>query len=102
MKTNKLKNKNVLSKRSKKYCRCLIHVRSKKIKSPYAICTNSVFNIQKTKRPRKTECGKNYNFNNFSIKELRLYAQEKKIRIRKNNRNLTKKKIIKKLKKKYR
>tara|TARA_B110000238_G_scaffold182407_1_gene208150 strand:+ start:25 stop:336 length:312 start_codon:yes stop_codon:yes gene_type:complete len=102
MKINKLKKKNYLTSRGKKYCRCLIHVRSKKIRSPYAICTNSVFNLQNKKRSSKTKCGKNYNFKNFSVSELRLYAQEKNIKIKKKNIFLTKKKIIEKLKKKYR
>lgn len=102
MKTNKLlKKKNNLSKTGRKYCRCLIYVRSKKIMSPYAICTNSVFNRKNKKRPLKTKCGNHYNFNNFNIKELRFYAIEKKIKIKKKNKFITKKQIIEKLKKKY-
>ena len=97
----KLKNKNLLSKKKQKYCRCLIHVRSKKVKNPYGICTNSVYNLQKKKRPKKTECGKNYNFDNFSVKELRLYTKEKNMKITKNNKYLTKKQLAEKLKKKY-
>ena len=49
----KLNKKNYLTKKEKKYCRCLIHVRSKKIKNPYGICTNSVYNLQKKKRKKK-------------------------------------------------
>jgi hypothetical protein len=75
-------------------------VRSKKIKSPYGICTNSVFNLQGKKRS-KINCGKNYNFNNFTVDELRLYAKETNINITKNNKYLTKKEIISVLQKKY-
>ena len=98
MKKKKKKFKNNISMKSinRRYCRCLIHVRSK-TKSPYGICTNSVFNLQ-GKKKSKINCGKNYNFNNFTANELRLYAKEKKINIRKNKKFLTKKAIIRSLK----
>lgn len=99
MKT-KLKKKNFLSRSEQKYCRCLIHVRSRKM-SPYGICTNSVYNLQKKKRRRVVPCSKNYDFSRFTAEELRLYAKEKKIRTRKNNRFITKKNLIESIKKNY-
>lgn len=102
----KLNKKNYLTKKEKKYCRCLIHVRSKKIKNPYGICTNSVYNLQKKKRKKNIECSKNYDFDTFTLEELRLYAKEKNIPITKNNKYLSRKKLLGKIKykqkKKYR
>jgi hypothetical protein len=97
MKT-KLKKKTILNIREQKYCRCLIHVRSSKL-SPYGICTNSVYSLQKKKRKRVVPCSKNYDFNSFTAEELRLYAKEKKIKTRKNNRYIKKKKLIESIKK---
>jgi hypothetical protein len=42
-----IKKKSKLTNREKRYCRCLIKVRTKGIQNPYAICTNSVYNLQK-------------------------------------------------------
>ena len=96
---SKLKKKTFLSRREQKYCRCLIHVRSSKL-SPYGICTNSVYNLQKKKRKRIVPCSKNYNFSRFTLEELRLYAKEKKIKTRKNSRYIKKKNLIESIKKK--
>ena len=87
---SKLKKQTVLSRREQKYCRCLIHVRSRKL-SPYGICTNSVYNLQNKKRRRVIPCSKNYDFSRFTAEELRLYAKEKKIKTRKNSRYIKKK-----------
>ena len=47
----KIKKKSKLKPVERRYCRCLVYVRSKKkIKSPYGICTSSVYNKQKKKR----------------------------------------------------
>jgi hypothetical protein len=96
---SKLKKKTFLNRREQKYCRCLVHVRSSKM-SPYGICTNSVYNLQKKKRKRIVPCSKNYDFNLFTVEEIRLYAKEKKIRTRKNNRFIKKKTLIQSIKKK--
>ena len=93
----KIKIKAKLNAIERRYCSCLISVRSKKIKSPYGICTSSVYNKKKKKRKKRVPCGPNYNFNNFSINELRSYAREKKLL----KKNMTKKGIISVLKKKY-
>jgi hypothetical protein len=60
-KNNKNKKKKTkLSSIEKRYCRCLIKVRSRKIQNPYGICTSSVYNKQNKKRTKIVKCGKNY------------------------------------------
>lgn len=60
-KNNKIKKKkSKLSSIEKRYCSCLIKVRSRKIKNPYGICTSSVYNKQNKKRTKIVKCGKNY------------------------------------------
>ena len=44
-KTNRCKSF-ALTNREQRYCRCLTKVRNKGIKYPYAICTNSIYNLQ--------------------------------------------------------
>ena len=39
------KKNSKLSKVERKYCSCLVKVRSKRIKNPYGICTNSVYGL---------------------------------------------------------
>ena len=95
----KLIKKSILSPRERRYCRCLVHVRTKKIK-PYGICTNSVYNLQKKKRTKRVYCSKNYNFDSFTVKELRHYAYEKKIKTRENNKLLKKKELLQSIKRK--
>lgn len=64
-----------------KYCRCLMHVRSKLHAKkqadirPYAICTKSVVHKYKIPQPRFCD----YDFKEFTIDELKAYAIEKKI-----------------------
>ena len=74
-KKNLIKKKSNLLKIEERYCRCLIKVRSKKIKSPYAICTNSVYNLQNKKRNKIIDCSSNYNYTNFSKNQLINYNQ---------------------------
>ena len=95
----KLIKKPFLTPREQKYCRCLVHVRTKKIK-PYGICTNSVYNLKKQKRNKVISCSKNYDFESFTVKELRLYANEKKIQTRKNKKLMKKKDLLKSIKRK--
>lgn len=89
----KKKTKKILSI-DKKYCSCLMKVRSKNIKNPYGICTSSIFNKQGLTKKKIIKCSKHYDFSKYLLKNLRLYAKEKKI---KNYYKLTKKKLIKKL-----
>ena len=82
------------TEREKRYCRCLMKVRSKlKRGSPYAICTNSVYSIQGTKRRKVVKCSEKYDFKKYTMKQLRAYAKEKKI----PHSNMNKSNLIKKL-----
>lgn len=47
-----------LTQKEQKYCRCLLHVLSKKIKNPYGICQSSV----RPDNRRVTPCFTNYHF----------------------------------------
>ena len=95
-----------LNSREKRYCSCLMKVRSKslkneKISSPYGICTNSVYNIQNVKRTKMIKCSDNYNFDQYDLKTLQAYAIEKKIPIKTRTGNLySRSLLLKKLKKK--
>ena len=105
---NKLKKKSYfkkgsrLSDRERRYCRCIIKVRSQGIRSPYAICTNSVYNRQGTVRNKRVSCTKNINFKNLSLKELRNQAVKSNINIKTpNNKYYPRSILIRKLKSKY-
>jgi hypothetical protein len=75
-----IKKKSKLTNREKRYCRCLIKVRTKGIQNPYAICTNSVYNLQKKKRKTIVKCTKNYDFTKMTLKQLQSYSRKKKIK----------------------
>ena len=84
------------TKREKRYCRCLMKVRATLKKgSPYAICTNSVYSLQGTKRRKVVKCSENYKFKKYTLKQLKFYAKEKKIAYS----NMKKSELIKKLEK---
>jgi len=87
-----------------KYCSCLMKVRgnmyikTKKIISPYAICTNSLYNRQRKRRTKMVRCTSYYNFKKYSISHLRAFALEKKIKIKnKHNKFYSKVELIKKI-----
>jgi hypothetical protein len=83
------------SKREQRYCSCLMKVRpTLKRGTPYAICTNSVYSLQKTKRTKRVACSKKYDFKKYTLKQLKAYAKEKKIK----PINLKKKDLVIKLK----
>ena len=96
-----IKKKSNLTKREKKYCSCLMKVRATLKKSnprsPYAICTTSLYNAQNLKRTKRINCSKNYNFNVYNLNHLRQYAREKKIKIYEKGKLLNKSKLIKRL-----
>ena len=71
--------------------------------NPYGICTNSVYNLQGLKRNKVVECGKYYDFSNYTIPMLRFFLNEKKIKgISKLNKNqLLNKQKLKKKKNQY-
>jgi hypothetical protein len=69
-----------LTEREKRYCRCLMKVSAKgRVKSPYGICTASVYNKQGVTRNRVVPCSENYKFENYTLPQLRKYASSRKI-----------------------
>ena len=80
-----------LSKVERKYCSCLVKVRSKRIKNPYGICTNSVYGSRKLKRNKLVRCSKYYNLDKLKKNQLYYIAKEKKLRVTKR---LLKKELI--------
>ena len=83
-----------LDKEEKKYCSCLMKVRSKKINNPYGICTNAVYSSRNSIRNRLVNCAKHYDFKKYNLKTLKLYAKEKKI---KGYSKLNRKQLLQKL-----
>lgn len=81
LKSKKLNSKKIIKTNSKlssiekRYCRCLVKVKSSKIKNPYGICTSSVYNKQNKKRTKRVNCSKNYNFKNFTKSQLKYYKK---------------------------
>ena len=80
----------------RKYCSCLVKVRSKNT-SPYGICTNSVYGSRKLKRKKNIKCSKIYKLPNLTKKQLFNLAKEKKVRV---NKNMYRTRIMSLLKKK--
>jgi hypothetical protein len=78
-KYNKIFKTKNLSFVEKKYCSCLMKVRNTKF-NPYGICTNSVYNLQGLKRNKVVECGKYYDFSNYTIPMLKFFLKEKKVK----------------------
>ena len=100
---NNIKKSNKRTK-EQKYCSCLMKVRgntykkTRKVISPYGICTNSLYNRQKEKRNKLIRCSGYYDFKKYDIDYLRAYALEKKIKIKnKYNKFYSKSELVKKL-----
>ena len=70
-----------LSKVQRKYCSCLVKVRSKKIR-PYGICTTSVYESRKIKRKGNVKCSKTYRLPSLTKDQLLYLAKEKKISVK--------------------
>ena len=85
------KTKSKLSRVDRKYCSCLVKVRSKKIPNPYGICTKSVYGSRNIKRKRVVGCSKYYNLNKLKKEQLKNLAIEKKLSMK---RNILKKDIV--------
>ncbi len=86
-----------LNPREKRYCSCLMKVRSKdKVGNPYAICTSAVYDKQGFTRDKVIKCSKHYDLSRYPLRILRPYAKEKKI---KNYSKLSRKELLKQLKK---
>ena len=81
-----------LSPIEQKYCSCLMKVRSKKIPNPYGICTNAIYKSRNKTRNKVVMCSENYNFKKYTLKMLKEYAKEKKIKdySKMNKKNLLK------------
>ena len=96
-----IKNTSKLTEREKKYCSCLMKVRvtlkKRNPRTPYAICTNSLYNAQNLKRTKRVDCSKYYKFNKIKLENLRLFAKEKKIKISEKGKMLNKKQLINRL-----
>lgn len=61
-----------------KYCDCVVKVGAKeKVKSPYAVCSKSVYGSRGLKGPGKTECFMDYDFEKFNLPELRSIFKSK-------------------------
>ena len=119
-KNNKLKNKKITKKKivnnkkkkyssyyvlpdnsdmgiiEKKYCSCLMKVRSKKNPNPYGICTDAVYKSRGLVRDKVVECTEEYDFTKYNLKMLKMFAKEKKI---KGYSNMNKPELLKTLKK---
>ncbi len=81
-KANLFTKKAPLSKRERRYCSCLLNVRSKRLPyNPYAVCTQSVYTSQGVSRKKRVDCDPNYNFDVVPINSVRALAEEKKISI---------------------
>ena len=88
------KNSN-LSTVQRKYCSCLLKVRSKK-NSPYGICTKSVYGSRNLKRNKTIKCSKTYKLTNLTKKQLYNLAKEKKVKVNKNTKRGTIMRLLRK------
>ena len=85
-----------LSGIERKYCSCLVKVRSGSIK-PYGICTRSVYGSRKIKRTKTVKCSKGYKLPSLKKSQLVDLAKEKKLRV---NNKMKKSQVISMLKEK--
>jgi hypothetical protein len=85
-----------LTKRERRYCSCILDVRSKRQPyNPYAVCTNSVYNSQGVSRKKRIDCDTNYNYDVVPINSIRALAEEKKISLMdKKGKNMASKKLL--------
>lgn len=101
-----------------KYCSCLMKVRGKYTKisnkrktksktktkkvivpfNPYGICKASVMRGMSPKK--NLPCGLIYDYNKYTMRELKAYAMEKNMPLRDKGKPITKKKLINRLKNK--
>lgn len=79
----------------RKYCSCLVKVRSKK-NTPYGICTRSVYGYRKLKRKGTVKCSKTYKLTTLTKDQLINLAKEKKIRVNKKMKRQTLMSLIRK------
>jgi hypothetical protein len=95
-KKNLFTQKAPLTKRERRYCSCLLDVRSKRLPyNPYAVCTQSVYNSQGVKRKNRVDCDPNYNYNVIPLNSIRALAEEKKISLMaKKGHGMASKKVL--------
>ena len=91
-----------LTLKGRKYCSCLMKVREKTI-NPYGICYKSVLKGSNPPKGQGIACTINYNYADFTNKQLQAYSLEKRIgtkyvRGSKKGRKLLRNDLIKKLK----
>lgn len=91
-----------LSRYDRKYCSCLVQVRTRQSKhrttkakrkskikkevNPYAICSYTLYSRIGKKKPI-INCGDNYKWESLTLEEIQAFANEKGIPIRSKKRN---------------
>jgi hypothetical protein len=100
-KNNLFSKRAPLTRRERRYCSCLLDVRSKRLPyNPYAVCTKSVYNSQGVSRKKRLDCDPNYNLNAVPIDSVRALAEEKKISLMNKNGMASKKILVGRLSRK--
>jgi hypothetical protein len=100
-KNNLFSKKAPLTRRERRYCSCLLDVRSKRLPyNPYAVCTKSVYNSQGVSRKKRVDCDPNYNLNAVPLDSVRALAEEKKISLMNKNGMASKKILVGRLSRK--
>lgn len=73
-----------LNRGQRKYCHCLMQVRTQKNIKPYAICKNMSYKIMKATHgqpafrfnPHNTNCVMNYDYSQYTLSDLQALARE--------------------------
>lgn len=100
-KKNLFTKKAPLSQRERRYCSCLLDVRSKRLPyNPYAVCTKSVYNSQGVSRKKRVDCDPNYNLNAVPLNSVRALAEEKKVSLMSKSGMASKKLLVNRLSRK--
>jgi hypothetical protein len=73
-----------LNRGQRKYCNCLMQVRTQKKIKPYGICRNMSYRIMQANRkqpafrfmPQKTNCIMNYDYSQYTLADVQALARE--------------------------
>ena len=73
-----------LNRGQRKYCHCLMQVRTQKRIKPYAICKNMSYGIMRANqgqpsfrfKPRETNCIMNYDYSQYTLHDVQALARE--------------------------
>ena len=73
-----------LNRGQRKYCNCLMQVRTQKKLKPYGICRNMAFRVMQANRkqpafqfmPKKTNCIMNYDYSQYTLADIQALALE--------------------------